>query len=147
MNEKDTIEIANVMANECTAMRLRFVNRFVTGLYERAIAPLGVKISQAGMLVLLSIRGESNPSEIGKAFQMEKSTVSRNISRMKKKGWLEVTATSGQISQTIKLTPKGRELLGEVYPKWKKAQEQAGELLGGEGVASLSALYELLRQG
>ena len=135
------------MANECTAMRLRFVNRFVTGLYERAIAPLGVKISQASMLVLLSIRGESNPSQIGKAFQMEKSTVSRNISRMKKKGWLEVTATSGQISQTIKLTPKGRELLGELYPKWKKAQEQAGELLGEEGVASLSALYDLLRQG
>ena len=77
---------------------------------------------------------------------MEKSTVSRNVSRMKKKGWLEITALDGQVTQTIKLTPKGRELLKEVYAKWKKAQQEAGVLLGEEGVASLSALYDALQR-
>jgi DNA-binding MarR family transcriptional regulator len=146
MDEKETVEIANMMANECVAMRLRFVNRIITGLYERALAPLRVKISQAGILVLLSVQGESNPSEIGKIFQMEKSTVSRNVSRMKKKGWLEITASDGQARQTIKLTRKGSELLGQVYAKWKKAQEEAGEILGEEGVASVSVLYDALQQ-
>jgi DNA-binding MarR family transcriptional regulator len=147
MDDKKTIEIANMMANECVAMRLRFVNRIISGLYERNLASLGVTISQAGILVLLSIRGQSNHSEIGRIFQMEKSTVSRNIGRMKKRGWLQITATDGQALQTITLTPKGRELLGEVYPKWKKAQEAAGELLGEEAVTSLRALYDTLRQG
>ena len=147
MNEKDMIEIANVMANECTAMRLRFVNRVITGLYDRALKPLGVKTSQAGIIVLLSIRGESNPSEIGRIFQMEKSTVSRNIGRMKKKGWLEVTAMNGQVSQVIKLTSTGRELLGAIYGEWKKAQEEAGKLLGEEGVATVRGLYDTLHLG
>jgi DNA-binding MarR family transcriptional regulator len=145
MNEKETIEIANMMADECIVMRLRFVNRVITGLYERALRPLDIKTSQAGILVLLSIRGESNPSEIGKAFRMEKSTVSRNVGRMKKKGWLEGTAGDGQVSQVIKLTPKGRDLIGAIHSEWTKAQGAAGELLGEEGIGTVRALYDTLR--
>ena len=78
---------------------------------------------------------------------MEKSTVSRNISRMKKKGWLEVTAINGQVSQVIKLTPTGRELLGAIHGKWKKAQKEAGKLLGEEGVDKVLALYDALQHG
>lgn len=147
MDEKETIEVASMMSNECVAMRLRFVNRVITGLYDRALRSLGVKTSQAGILVLLSIRGESNPSEIGRIFQMERSTVSRNIGRMKKMGWLDVKAVNGQVSQVITLTPTGRELLGAIHGKWEKAQKEAGKLLGEEGVDKVFALYDSLRHG
>jgi DNA-binding MarR family transcriptional regulator len=145
VDEKETTEIANLIAADCIGLRVRFVNRVITGLYERALKPLDVKISQASILVLLSVRGESSPADIGRILQMEKSTVSRNVSRMRKKNWLEVTSREDGQPQAINVTPKGRELIHAFHAQWTKAQKAASELLGQEGVHSVRKLYDTLR--
>jgi DNA-binding MarR family transcriptional regulator len=144
MNETETKEIAQKIADECLIGRMRFINRVMTGLYERALKPFDIKTSQVAILVLLSIRGESSPSDIGRTLQMEKSTISRNIGRMRKKGWLEITAVNDRASQVIKATPKGRDLIGAVHAEWTRAQEVAGKLLGKEGVTAVHVLYDVL---
>jgi DNA-binding MarR family transcriptional regulator len=144
MDQKETREIATAVATDCIAMRVRFVNRVITSLYERALKPLDIKISQASILVLLSVRDESSPTDIGRILQMEKSTVSRNVGRMRKKGWLEVTDSDDRLSQVIKVTPKGRKVLAAFHAKWAKAQKAACELLGEEGVYSVRKLYDTL---
>jgi DNA-binding MarR family transcriptional regulator len=146
MDKKQTAETAKAIATDCIAIRVRFVNRVITNLYERALKPLDIKISQASILVLLSVRDESSPTDIGRILQMEKSTVSRNVGRMRKKGWLEVTNREEGLLQSIKVTPKGRKLLAAFHAKWATAQKAAGELLGEEGVHSVRKLYETLRQ-
>ena len=143
MDEKETTEIAKAIAADCIAVRVRFVNRVITGLYERPLKPFDIKTSQMAMLVMLSVRGESTPAEIGRALRMEKSTVSRNVGRMRKKGWLEVTNRDN--GQVIRVTPKGTVLLSALYGEWAKAQGHARDLLGEEGVASVRELYDTLR--
>jgi DNA-binding MarR family transcriptional regulator len=145
IDEKETTEIAKVIAADCIGLRVRFVNRVITGLYERALKPLDIKISQASILVLLSVRGESSPADIGRILHMEKSTVSRNVGRMRKKNWLEVKSRDDGLPQSIKITPKGRELLHAFHAEWMKAQKAACELLGEEGVGSVHKLYDTLR--
>jgi len=144
MDEKATTEIAKAIAADCLAMRVRFVNRVITNLYERALKPLDIKISQASILVLLSVRGPSSPAEVGRTLHMEKSTVSRNVGRMQKKGWLQVTGTDDSPLQVIQVTPKGRKLLAACHSGWTKAQDAARQLLGREGVASVHKLYNTL---
>ncbi len=145
MDERETTKIAKAIATDCIAIRVRFVNRVITGLYERALKPFDIKTSQMAMLVLLSVRGESGPTDIGKILQMEKSTVSRNVGRMRKKGWLEVTKSDDRLSQAIKVTPKGAEVLAALHAEWAKAQKAARGLLGEEGVRSVGKLYDTLR--
>jgi DNA-binding MarR family transcriptional regulator len=147
MDEKETTELAKAIAADCIALRVRFVNRVITGLYERALKPLDIKIGQASILVVLSVRGESSPADVGRLLRMEKSTVSRNVGRMRKKGWVEVAGRDDRLSQVITVTPKGRELLAAFYGGWAKAQEAASGLLGEEGVLSVRALYDALRDG
>jgi DNA-binding MarR family transcriptional regulator len=97
------------------------------------------------MLVLLSVRGESSATDVGKILRMEKSTVSRNVGRMRKKGWVEVTNPDDGLSQVITVTPKGRKLLAALHAEWAKAQKAARKLLGEEGVRSVAKLYDTLR--
>lgn len=147
MDEKETTERAKAIAADCIALRVRFVSRVITGLYERALKPLDIKIGQASVLVLLSVRGESSPADVGRLLRMEKSTVSRNVGRMRKKGWIEVTSRDDRLSQVLTVTPKGRELLAAFHGEWTKAQDAARKLLGEEGVHSVRTLYDTLRDG
>jgi DNA-binding MarR family transcriptional regulator len=144
MDEQKVQKLAKTVAAECLALRVRFISRVITNLYDRSLQPLGIKINQATMLVVLEIRGESGPADIGNFLQMEKSTVSRNLDRMRKKGWIEVMNKKEGISQVITITTKGRKLLAAFHREWVKAQKKASDLLGEDGVAAVGKLHDTL---
>jgi DNA-binding MarR family transcriptional regulator len=141
---EERARIAEEMADQCIAVRVRFVARVITGLYDRVLRKFDIKVNQASMLVFLSIHNGSVPGDIGKALQMEKSTVSRNLDRMRKKGWIEVEPRREGVSQVIRVTESGSRLLLAVHREWQKAQASAQELLGAKGVQSINALYGTL---
>jgi len=146
MDKKEPQKLAQTVAAECVALRVRFLSRVITNLYDRALQPLGIKINQATILVLLELSGESGPADIGNVLQMEKSTVSRNLDRMRKKGWIKVMNKDAGISQVITVTAKGRKLLAAFHGEWAKVQKKASELLGGEGIAAVRKLHDGLIQ-
>jgi DNA-binding MarR family transcriptional regulator len=143
---KKRIKIAEAMAAECIAVRVRFVGRIVTSLYDRLLRKFDIKVNQASILVFLTIHSGSGPGDIGKALRMEKSTVSRNLDRMRKKGWIEIEVRDEGPSQVVCVTEKGNNLLLEIHGEWRKAQESARKLLGTEGVRSVNDLYDTLSQ-
>jgi DNA-binding MarR family transcriptional regulator len=69
---------------------------------------------------------------------LDPSTLSRNVERMRAKGWLEVVPGEDARTQPFRLTAQGRRLLERAVPAWEQAQRQAGELLGEDGVALLT---------
>ncbi len=146
MGEKETIEAAKAVSAECIAVRVRFVSRVITNLYDRALQKLDIKVNQASILVFLTVNSGSSPGDVGKGLRMEKSTVSRNVDRMRRKGWIEVTDRDDGHSQVIRVTEKGAKLLAAVHVEWEKAQKAARELLGEDGVRSVQTLYDTLSQ-
>lgn len=78
------------MACECLAARVRILNRAITGLYDDALRPFGVKISQMNILVVAAKLGVARPGRICEILHMDASTLSRNAERMLAQGWLEV---------------------------------------------------------
>lgn len=145
MDAKQAAKIADAMAAECIAFRVRALNRVITNLYDAALQPFGITVNQATMLIMLSIVGEATPGRIGQVLIMEKSTVSRNLERMKKQGWI-VTAGSGGKEQVVTVTPKGRKVLAAFHPVWEKAQQQAARLLGKKGVSAVHTLHKAVRK-
>jgi len=126
----------DTIAGECIAVRLRMLNRVVTNIYDDALRPLGIKVSQMNILVAAGKMGLARPAVICERLHLEVSTLSRNVERMKAKGWLEVVADKDGRSQPFRLTPQGRRLLEKAAPKWKQAQQKAEALLG-KGVVDL----------
>ncbi len=146
MDEKEAERLARVVAAECIGVRVRILNRVVTNIFDRALQPLDLKLPQGNILVLLALYGKTSPGEIGKVLLMEKSTVSRNLERMRKKGWIEITGKDDGPSTAVSVTAKGRKLLKAAHVAWEKAQREAAGLLGKEGVRAVRTLHDILKR-
>jgi DNA-binding MarR family transcriptional regulator len=126
------------VAGECVAVRLRMLNRVVTNIYDDAFRPLDLKVSQMNILVAAAKLGTARPSDVCEHLHLDVSTLSRNVERMKARGWLEVVPAEDGRSQPFRLTPQGRRLLEKAMPAWSEAQERVKKVLGDGFVDQLN---------
>ena len=122
------------IASHCIAVRMRQLNRVVTGIYDNALRPLGVKISQLNVLVAAAKLKIAQPHKVCQILELDASTLSRNLDRMKARGWTEVIPGDDARAQPFRLTPAGKRLVERALPLWERAQKQAGQKLAEEGL-------------
>jgi DNA-binding MarR family transcriptional regulator len=134
----------DMIVQTCIAVRMRLLNRVVTNCYDEALRPLGLKISQLNILIATAKLGLARPAQICDILQLDTSTLSRNVERMRARGWLEVAPEEDARTQPFRLTPQGRRLIGKAVPAWEEAQRQAKKLLGDEGLALLDSAAKKL---
>ena len=128
----------DTIARNCIAVRLRLLNRVVTNFYDDALRPLGLKVSQLNILIVTAKLGFARPAQVCDILQLDTSTLSRNVERMRAQGWLEVVSDEDDArTQPFRLTPQGKRLIEKAVPGWERAQRQAKDLLGDEGIALL----------
>ena len=125
------------IAADCLAVRIRLLNRVVSGIFDEALRPLGIKVSQLNVLVVIAKKGQTTPADVGRRLQLEKSTLSRNVERMRKRGWIAVRVGKDDRSHVLTTTSRGRKLLERAYPLWQQAQESTRELLGESRASGL----------
>jgi DNA-binding MarR family transcriptional regulator len=138
--------LIEAIARECIANKVRLLNRAVTAVYDEALRPHGIKISQMSMLVTVSKMGKASPGAVGRMLHMEKSTLSRNVDRMRARGWLEAAPTEDGRTTELRVTARGRRLLREVHPAWSRAQQRTREMLGAQGVRGITRTVAVLAQ-
>jgi DNA-binding MarR family transcriptional regulator len=127
----------DTISRTCIAARLRLLNRVVTSLYDHALRPLGLKVSQLNILIVTARLGLARPAQVCEILQLDASTLSRNVKPLQAHGWLEVVAEEDARAQPFRLTPQGKRLIKKAIPAWEEAQRQATELLRDEGIALL----------
>jgi DNA-binding MarR family transcriptional regulator len=135
--DKATTSSIDAIARTCIAVRLRLLNRVVTNLYDDALRPLGLKVSQLNILVVAAKLGLARPAQVCDILQLDASTLSRNVKPLQAHGWLEVVPEEDARAQPFRLTARGKRLIEKAVPAWEEAQRQATELLGDEGIALL----------
>jgi DNA-binding MarR family transcriptional regulator len=122
---------------DCVATRLRMANRVITKVYDDALRPLGLTVTQLAMLVVAEDRGLIRQSEVGAELRLDDSTLSRNLERIRANGWLEEVSGDDARVHSYRLTEAGRSLLDRAVPRWRGAQGEARRLLGDAGVQAL----------
>ena len=135
------------IATSCVAGRLRLLNRVVTNLYDDALRPLGVRLSQGNVLAVTAKLGVARPAQVCEFLEMDTSTLSRTVDRMVANGWLEIVPDEDGRSQPFRLTAEGRRLMERVLPAWEQAQVQAKKLLGDDGLRLLDAAIGRVKVG
>jgi DNA-binding MarR family transcriptional regulator len=128
---------AEIMAAECVAVRLRSLNRALTGHYDDALRPLGVRVGQLNILVAVACMRQAKPGDLCRILCMEKSTLSRDVKVMQRHGWLEEVPGEDARTRPLRITPKGSHLVEKCMPAWRAAQAKAKDRLGDEGTAVL----------
>ena len=127
------------IATSCIAGRLRLLNRVITNLYDDALRPFGVRLSQGNVLAVTAKLGVARPAQVCEFLEMDPSTLSRTVDRMVANGWLEIVPEEDGRSQPFRLTAEGRRLMERVLPAWERAQAEARKLLGDGGLRLLDA--------
>ena len=136
------------VASECVAVRLRMLNRVVTNIYDDVLRSLDLKVSQMNILVAAAKMGTARPVEVCENLHLDVSTLSRNVERMKARGWLEVVPDEDGRSQPFRLTSQGRKLLEKAIPAWSEAQERVKKDLGEGFVDQLNqAMKRVSKRG
>jgi DNA-binding MarR family transcriptional regulator len=78
--------------------------------------------------------------------QLDASTLSRNLERMRAQGWLEAVHDEDGRAQPFRLTPRGKRLIDKAFAAWAEGQRRAEELLGKDGLALLDRATRKARQ-
>ena len=142
----DDHDVARV-AGDCLAIRVRLINRVISAIYDEALRPHGLKVSQGNLLVAIAHQGPVRPADLCRVIRIEKSTLSRDVDVLKRQGWVESDPPAGGRNQALRLTESGRDLLRAILPAWEQAQARARACLGDSGAAEVHAIARRLGFG
>lgn len=130
------------IAEGCIAVRVRLLNRFVTGLCEAGLRGHDLSVAQMNILVAVGHAGPLTPTQVAAALVMDKSTLSRDVEPLLARDWLRKVAGTDKRSHTLELTPAGREKVASILPVWRDAQAALRELLGAGNLTGIFAAAE-----
>jgi DNA-binding MarR family transcriptional regulator len=134
-------DIIDQIACECLLMRVRKLDRVLTGIYDAELRPFGLKASQITLLVFVAKVGPIRRIEIGKRLCLDPSTLTRNLKIMLINGWIkEIADGEDGRGLPVQITFQGRDLLNQIGPSWRKAQTCTEKFLGEDGATLLRKL-------
>ena len=144
--QRESAQISvEMIAEQCIAVRLRMLSRAVTRIYNQALRPYGLTTSQMNILVAVSCLGEARQQDVCQALHLEKSTLSRDVVRMRNQGWLDAIPGEDGRTALLSITAAGKGLLEQAIPAWQQAQAQATALLGESEVSTFGRAATTLR--
>jgi DNA-binding MarR family transcriptional regulator len=115
---------AGVVDLACACASARRAARTVTQMYDSHLVGSGMEATQFALLSLIDRLGPSSQAAIGEAFAMDKTTVSRNVTLLRKKGWIEESPSSDRRHRAFVLSAGGRKSLAAAKPAWRRAQQR-----------------------
>jgi DNA-binding MarR family transcriptional regulator len=118
------------LAETCTALNLRNATRAITGLYDDAMRPAGVRISQFGLLAALAVSEEATVSKLAGVLGLDRTTMTRNLGPLLRRGLIASETGADARSRVLRLTEKGRAALVRALPLWQRAQARVVRGLG-----------------
>lgn len=125
----------------CTCARLRKLTRRLTRIYDAHLAAQAIKVTQYSLLANAA-RGERTLCEFATELEMDRSTLSRNLTPLVAQGWVSVSIGEDPRSRSISVTAAGRRKLKAALPLWRKAQCEVEAILGEAGVGELHRKIE-----
>jgi DNA-binding MarR family transcriptional regulator len=141
------LDIALEMGKSCTCFNLRKATRRVTSFYDAALKPCGLKVTQMTLLTAIRVLEPITIKRLAKAIVMDRTTLSRNVSLLSKKGMIDIEAGDDLRTRKLTLTERGHDALVAAFPLWQIAQSEIIKDLGEdrwahllEGISDLVAL-------
>ena len=131
-----------MIKTKCACVRARRASRALTDLYDAALRPVGLKITQFSALRTVQRIGPVSISALAEEMALDRSTLGRNLLLLKRRGLVRVGEGDDLRERPVELTPRARELLERAVPRWEQAQVKVDRLLGKD----VPILFDLLER-
>ena len=127
----------------CNCLALRQAARHVTQIYDRSLAPSGLRATQYSILARLQRRGGMTINALAAELGMDRTTLGRNILPLQRDGLVAVgPGKSDRRSKELRLTGAGTARFHAGRKGWEKAQAQFESAFGIARATELRALLE-----
>lgn len=114
----------------CVGANIRRANRMVSQYYDDVLRPSGLRITQFSLLVRIRERQPVTINKLAEAAMMDRTTLTRNLRPLEKRGLLRVSRAQDRRMRQVSLTKAGGEAMVRALPYWKQAQTRMREGLG-----------------
>lgn len=129
-------------ARGCTCARLRSLSRRITAVYNRALAPSGMRVTQYSLLSTVRRGGPVSISRLAESMDMDRTTLTRNLRPLLAAGWLRMQDDPDDARvRRVALTSKGESHLAEARTYWRRAQDEVASTIEP---TDLGQLHELI---
>jgi len=132
----------------CHCHVVRRASRYVTGFYDEALAPAGLRLAQFSMLAQLSDDQGIALGELAGILGLDRTTATRNLKLLEREGLVLVAPAEGDgRRKEIRLTEQGWAVLRRASPLWQGAQKAFEDRHGTALLERLHAVLDELDEG
>jgi len=118
-----TKKIVDDVTSRCAAGRTLITARRITRLYDDALRPADLTITQFTLLAVIQGFSPGSITALGEALSIDRTTLTRNLKPLEAAGLVERGDEGVRRQRAIKITERGRKKLKAAYPLWRAAQE------------------------
>lgn len=130
----------------CLCFSLRRTTRALTQVYDAALAPAGLTVSQFSVLSVIALAAPITMTRLARWLGMDRTTLTRAIAPLERDGLVQSLAGKDRRQRRLALTPAGSARLQAAMPHWREAQAQMTESFGAERSADLLSELASLRR-
>lgn len=130
--------------DQCLVLNTRMAARAVTRRYDKRLRPFGVSAAQFSILNSIARRPDRSVTEMAQSIAMERSTLSRNMDLLARKGLVQRQGTGKGNERLCSVTEAGRALLETLLPEWRAAQAEMRQLLSTPDIGSTVQILQKL---
>ena len=131
----------------CHCTTLRYAAQTLTEVYDRVLAPSGLKVTQYVLLrTILQEEVEPSITDLAQKLGSDRSTIGRNVRILARDGLVSLGNGSDRREHTVRITQKGRATESLATPLWEKSQAAVEETLGRDQLKTLRALLSQLEK-
>jgi DNA-binding MarR family transcriptional regulator len=124
----------------CNCTVLRKAARRVSILYDRALGPSGLRITQYAILAELGRSSPMTITELANAMVMDRNGLGHNLRPLEREGLVKTEIGRDRRSRVIVMTKTGMARLAAAKKLWRQGQERFGVVLGAKRVRALLPL-------
>lgn len=125
------------IGRSCACYNLRRAARAVSRLYDDFLRPSGLRTTQYSVLMAAKLRGPVTLSKLAALTVTERTTLTRNLTLLEKKGFVLIEAGTDRRERQVTITEQGLEALAAATPLWETAQAHIEKGLGQDRMGNL----------
>lgn len=132
-----------VKVEACACSQVRRTARKLSLLYDHALAPVGLTVTQYALLVSVGRAGQVSRTRLASMLGMDRTTLTRNLGPLEKTKLIVKGISEDRRERLLRLSDEGERKLREGYSVWESVQGQFVEKLGTERYEELNRILKV----
>jgi DNA-binding MarR family transcriptional regulator len=140
-----TFEETCLVRDTCLCLHLQRAARAMARRFDTAFRPLDLTNGQFSLLMSLNRPEPAGMRGVAQLLAMDRTTLTAALKPLERRGLITVIIDpSDRRGRRLMLTPRGRALLAEALPIWRREHAAVDAMLGDAGADRLRADLRIL---